>query len=100
MGGVLDGLRGGCGGLASVSEIRAPKAKSANDGLSVPKKSSAERPTAKSSKVEASKSERQADVALTVRIEINLPANASRESYDDIFASIRKNLLDGTAATV
>lgn len=34
------------------------------------------------------------DMALTVRIEINLPAEASRESYDNIFKSIKANLLD------
>lgn len=35
------------------------------------------------------------DVALTVRIEVNLPANASKDAYDHIFASIKKNLIDG-----
>lgn len=30
-------------------------------------------------------------VGLTVRIELNLPADASRETYDHIFKSIRKN---------
>jgi hypothetical protein len=34
------------------------------------------------------------DMALTVRIEINLPANGSRENYDDIFQSIKENLLN------
>lgn len=33
-------------------------------------------------------------VAMTVRIEINLPANGSRDTYDNIFESIRKNLLN------
>lgn len=32
------------------------------------------------------------DMALTVRIEINLPANGSKETYDNIFKSIRANL--------
>jgi hypothetical protein len=32
------------------------------------------------------------DVALTVRIEINLPAEGSQETYDAIFKSIRANL--------
>lgn len=32
------------------------------------------------------------DMALTVRIEINLPANGSKETYDNIFKSIRENL--------
>jgi hypothetical protein len=32
--------------------------------------------------------------ALTVRIEINLPAGGSKETYDNIFKSIRANLID------
>jgi hypothetical protein len=36
-------------------------------------------------------------VGLTVRIEINLPANGTQATYDNIFKSIRANLLDGTA---
>ncbi len=31
---------------------------------------------------------------LTVRIEVNLPASADQETYDRIFQSIRKNLID------
>lgn len=34
-------------------------------------------------------------VGLTVRIEVNLPANGDQETYDRIFRSIRKNLIDG-----
>jgi hypothetical protein len=34
------------------------------------------------------------DVGLTVRVEINLPAVADQATYDAIFASIRKNLID------
>lgn len=34
------------------------------------------------------------DFGLSVKIEVNLPANASAETYDSIFASIRKNLID------
>ena len=43
----------------------------------------------------SSESHRQGDVALTVRIEVNLPSDASQETYDHIFKSIRKNLLNG-----
>lgn len=32
---------------------------------------------------------------LTVRVEINLPADGSKETYDNIFKSIRENLLNG-----
>ncbi len=34
------------------------------------------------------------NIGLTVRIEINLPANGDKETYDRIFRSIRENLLD------
>ena len=34
------------------------------------------------------------DMALTVRIEINLPANGTQETYDMIFKSIRTNLIN------
>lgn len=34
------------------------------------------------------------DMALTVRIEINLPANGTQETYDMIFKSIRANLIN------
>jgi len=35
-------------------------------------------------------------VGLTVRIEVNLPASGDQETYDRIFQSIRKNLLNGS----
>lgn len=34
------------------------------------------------------------DLGLTVRIEVNLPADADQETYDNIFKSIRENLLN------
>jgi hypothetical protein len=33
------------------------------------------------------------DVALTVRIEVNLPAGGDDDTYDAIFASIKKHLM-------
>lgn len=35
-------------------------------------------------------------VGLTVRIEVNLPASGDQETYDRIFQSIRKNLINGS----
>ena len=35
------------------------------------------------------------DIGLTVRVEINLPADGSKETYDNIFKSIKENLIDG-----
>lgn len=37
-------------------------------------------------------------MALTVRVEINLPAGGDQETYDRIFKSIRENLLNGNLA--
>jgi hypothetical protein len=37
----------------------------------------------------------QNNVGMTVRIEINLPAEGKQETYDRIFKSIRENLLNG-----
>ncbi|WP_409433175.1 DUF5343 domain-containing protein [Litorimonas sp. RW-G-Af-16] len=34
------------------------------------------------------------EVAVTVRVEVNLPPNGDQKTYDAIFASIRKNLMD------
>jgi hypothetical protein len=43
--------------------------------------------------VESSSSKQpKGDMALTVRIEINLPAEGTRETYDAIFKSIKANL--------
>ena len=36
-----------------------------------------------------------ASFGLTVRVEVNLPADADQETYDKIFQSIRKNLING-----
>lgn len=47
-----------------------------------------------SPKVVTERSNGRRDMALTVRIEINLPAEGSRETYDNIFQSIKANLLD------
>lgn len=35
------------------------------------------------------------EVGLTVRIEINLPSDGTKETYDNIFKSIKENLIDG-----
>lgn len=34
-------------------------------------------------------------LGLTVRVEINLPADGTKETYDNIFKSIKENLLGG-----
>lgn len=46
----------------------------------------------------AGTSEKQLGMALTVRVEINLPAGGDQDTYDRIFKSIRENLLNGNVA--
>lgn len=41
---------------------------------------------------------KEGGVALTVRIEINLPAGGDQSTYDAIFKSIRENLMNGSSA--
>lgn len=52
-------------------------------------------PTAGASGDSPLNDKRKNDVGLTVRIEVNLPAQGDQETYDRIFASLKKNLLDG-----
>jgi hypothetical protein len=83
----------------STSKSKAGKAKPASaKPAKVAKPANAEN-TAKVSvakEIEDSTHQKQArrDMAMTVRIEINLPANGSQETYDNIFKSIRANLID------
>lgn len=71
----------------SPKKARPPKAKPATQSGS--KASSA---GAGDAKVEGRSGDQRKDMAMTVRIEINLPANGSKETYDAIFKSIRANL--------
>jgi hypothetical protein len=43
---------------------------------------------------EGGRASKARDMALTVRIEVNLPAGATRQNYDDIFKSMKENLLN------
>ncbi|MBN9547063.1 MAG: DUF5343 domain-containing protein [Alphaproteobacteria bacterium] len=55
-----------------------------------------EKPKVRSMKLESGKVDlgnSKKDIGLTVRIEINLPAEGSAETYDHIFKSIKANLL-------
>ncbi|MGE0455886.1 MAG: DUF5343 domain-containing protein [Vicinamibacteria bacterium] len=46
------------------------------------------------SPIDVSAAKRARDVGLTVRVEINLPADADQPTYDRIFKSLRENLID------
>lgn len=56
------------------------------------------RPETPSPTVTAPSNGSSAAMALTVRVEINLPAGGDQETYDRIFKSIRENLLNGNVA--
>ncbi len=73
-----------------------------------PRKASKSAKPTKSTKVEPSnnvkkdqvdggqqKKEGKSSFGLTVRVEINLPADGTKETYDNIFKSIKENLLGG-----
>ena len=75
----------------SKTTVVAPKAKA-------PKAEAQKAPAKNSVSVGAGSSRSpntESNVGLTVRIEVNLPADGEQETYDRIFKSIRENLLNG-----
>lgn len=82
------------------SEVAIGKSTSTKPKSPKPKSSSAKSTTAAASDnpkgpiIEVNGGNGRRDMALTVRIEINLPAGGSKETYDNIFKSIRANLID------
>lgn len=58
------------------------------------KAAGAEVKTATKATEKANTNDQRRDMALTVRVEINLPANGTKETYDAIFKSIKANLID------
>lgn len=85
-------------GHAPVSESSGtkspPKPKKSPVKASAPKSKSSNKSTIEVNKDNLAPGDSKRDMALTVRIEINLPANGSKETYDNIFKSIRANLID------
>lgn len=91
-------------GLAGHGDVPELKAKKTSKNLNTAKPSKPKEVTPSTNP--ASKSERasfekrqgggeNAAIGLTVRVEINLPADGTKETYDNIFKSIRENLLGG-----
>ncbi len=76
---------------------------SARAGIAMPKpraKPDSNKNKASASNAGGGKSKQRAmvdngDFSLTVRVEINLPSDGSKETYDSIFKSIKENLLNG-----
>lgn len=65
--------------------------------ISVSKSAKAKKPETPATSVAVpgpAKSHSRRDMALTVRVEINLPAEGSAETYDNIFKSIKAHLID------
>jgi hypothetical protein len=85
-------LAGHSDGSVAIKPPAKPKAKAAN---AVKTKKESPAAESKNGKLTAHNGTGAArDMALTVRIEINLPADGTRETYDNIFQSIRANLLN------
>lgn len=75
----------------------APKAKASKPKAAAQKPAKAAKiilPDGEAEQPAAKERDGRKDMALTVRIEINLPANGSQETYDNIFKGIRANLID------
>lgn len=73
-------------GLSGYGDVPTPGARK-----KVVKKKPAKRTPKKNDEVISAERE----IGLTVRIEINLPADGEQKTYDRIFRSIRENLIDG-----
>ncbi|MBY8965202.1 MULTISPECIES: DUF5343 domain-containing protein [Pseudomonadota] len=89
----------GLAGQADLPEPRLKKTKSESSKNASPKKNStATRNKAPSTSTSGggagSVVSTEKQLGLTVRIEINLPADGDKETYDNIFKSIRENLID------
>lgn len=83
----------GHGEIAQPKSSPAPQAAKSATTKTTKKKNAADKPNSKSSGGLASEETSSDSFGLSVKIEVNLPANADPETYDAIFASIRKNLM-------
>lgn len=83
-------------GLSGHGEVPEPKSYQKSDTQEKSEKAIHKlQKTQKTSQVGITKKETTPrDFGLTVRIEINLPAEGDQETYDRIFKSIRENLLN------
>jgi len=87
-------------GFSGHQEIPEPKVSALKGAVTASKKRATPKagPVTQQPEVHPTKSQAPqngSDIGLTVRIEINLPADADQETYDRIFNSIRENLLNG-----
>lgn len=86
----------GYSGYGEIPELKSTTSKQTK--TSTPKKgtkvSNVENDLENQAKEQNKEKNQYKDIGLTVRIEINLPADGSQETYNRIFKSIRENLLD------
>lgn len=82
-------------GHGELPASKAAKAKTTPAASKTDKKRKAISTETKSVKLSVSTDSKSSrDFGLTVRVEINLPADGTKETYDNIFKSIKENLLD------
>lgn len=81
-------------GDAFVPRATSTNGKPANSSKAKPKAASSSASGTKGAPTVALPEPSANKVGLTVRIEVNLPANGDQKTYDAIFQSIRKNLID------
>jgi Family of unknown function (DUF5343) len=80
-------------GHAEVPAPRVATAKKPNERANKLSNSKPQQKVEKNVRIDAENTQRDS-IGLTVRIEVNLPASGDQETYDRIFQSIRKNLLN------
>lgn len=80
---------------AKKADAAAPKKQAAKSATTKPNIPTGTAPLASREAGPGIGSSGSGEMALTVRIEINLPAGGDIETYDNIFKSIRENLLNG-----
>jgi len=78
-------------GHGEVPAKRASKSKASPSATKSPKEKKTVTKVEKKPKIGTT----EKDIGLTVRVEINLPTDGSKETYDNIFKSIKENLIDG-----
>lgn len=87
----------GHGDLPAVRKVAAKKtdsSSSAQNKISSGAKSKPKAARKESSVTLTDDKKSKGEVAITVRVEINLPGDGTKETYDNIFKSIRENLMD------
>ncbi|GAA0709369.1 DUF5343 domain-containing protein [Dokdonella soli] len=90
-------------GLSGHGDVPEPKAKKVGNGAKAARASkpaqvkneSKPSPNAGAGSAGFQRNSLGGGVALTVRVEVNLPADGTKETYDNIFKSIKENLLGG-----